>query len=423
MGLYTIHDNPTVDQQIRCQINVIVGILTRNFPEIHSIILTGGFGKGEGSVKIFDGMVKPLRDFDIVVILKKPVSRKNVEMVKRLLVNDTNQTGNYKYAQEFCIDLTVGTLNTINLFPDITTYDMKNSKVIYGKDIRQLIRWDAKDIPLRSGARLLFQKSTALIGAFSLDYIKKDVPKNLLSVFMRETSKVYVEIGGALCILAGKYDSHCLKRVEILKEIYEQTFPNLFSLIPNLVEKIDLASKHKVNPTDYPIGQDPVDYWFTARDDLCNVIKYYLNEYLHFSAVDLIEFVCLLEKNLSKEYYVPLIDNYLSTKNLIKLKFLLRQFNYAYNIKQNIDYSMLSLRNQKFSVSLLKGFSAPCIKLFSACLLTLCSIERTGTADRAVLNEALKRLSFLKLNDNTFDNNWEEARLKCLNLIDMVQIL
>jgi hypothetical protein len=124
-----------------------------------------------------------------------------------------------------------------------------------------------------------------------------------------------------------------------------------------------------------------------------------------------------------KEYYVPLIDISLSTRGFHRNKFLLRQINAAYNIKQNIDYSILALREHKFSLTLTRGISAPCIKLFSACLLTLSSLEKDGTINRENLDEALTRLSFLKLDDRTFDNRWEEARLRCLKLIDLVQII
>jgi hypothetical protein len=420
MGTYTIHNDPRVDQQIESRVNEVVGILTRNLPEVESIILTGGFGKGEGSVKISDATITPLRDFDFVVVFKRVIPSDKVRKVKELLSCPSNATNSYKYNQEFCLDLSVTTLERINLFPDVMTYDFKQSKVVYGKDVRSKIKWDTRDIPLRSGARLLFQKSIALIGALSPDYLTGRVSQSNLDVFMRETSKVYVEISGALCVLAGKYNSYCLRRVCILREIYEEHFPDLYKIAPDLVGKMEASAKYKVDPVNNPINQDPIDYWFTARDDLCNVITDYFREYLRFSAIDLIEFAALLEKNMMKEYYLPLIDNYLFAKKLPRSKFLLRQLNAAYNIKQNFDYSISALRDHRLSLSLTQGISAPCIKLFSACLLVMFSIERDGTINRENLDEALKRLSFVKLADCAFEELWEEARLKCLKLVDLL---
>ena len=200
-------------------------------------------------------------------------------------------------------------------------------------------------------------------------------------------------------------------------------FQNLHRIVPDLVEKMEASAKYKVDPANNPIDEDPIDYWFKVRDDLCNVIRYYFREYLHFSAVGLIEFAALLERNMMKEYYVPLINNYLSSRRLPRNKFLVRQLNAAYNVKQNIDYSMLALRDHKFSLSLTRGISAPCIKLFSACLLTLSSIERDGTINTENLYEALKRLSFLKLDNCASENKWEVARSKCLKLLYLVHVI
>ena len=240
---------------------------------------------------------------------------------------------------------------------------------------------------------------------------------------MRETSKVYVEISGALCILARKYDSHCLRRVSILKEIYQKHFPTLHKIAPDLVQEMEASAHYKVDPANNPITKDPIDYWFKARDDLGSVIRYYFGEYLRISAIDLVEFVALLEKNMLKEYYVALISNYLSAKKLPRSKFLLRQLNAAYNIKQNIDYSMLAVGDHKLSLSLTRGISAPCIKLFSACLPTLFSIDRDGTVNSTNLDEALRRLSFVKLADHVPENRWNEARLRCLKLLELCPLI
>ena len=184
MGIYTIHNDPLIDQQIESRLNKIVDILVKNLPNVQSIILTGGFGKGEGSVRISNGRVTPLRDFDLVVVFKKSIPRREVTKVQRMLSCESNAIENYKYNQEFCLDISATTLDNINLFPDAITYDFKASKVIYGIDLRSKIKWDSKEIPLRSGARLLFNKSTALLGSFSLNYLTGRIEKTKVDVFL-----------------------------------------------------------------------------------------------------------------------------------------------------------------------------------------------------------------------------------------------
>ena len=71
MGTYTIFNNKLVDLQIQERIDLIVGVISNNVPHIDSLILTGGFGKGEGSVVFKDDEVKPLRDFDFCIVSDK----------------------------------------------------------------------------------------------------------------------------------------------------------------------------------------------------------------------------------------------------------------------------------------------------------------------------------------------------------------
>jgi hypothetical protein len=421
MGLYTIHNEPWIDQQISFRVDEIVKVLTGNLPNIDSIILTGGFGKGEGSVRISGDTVVPLRDFDFVVIFKRSIPRESVNRVEKLLNSVSNENSDYKYNQEFSIDINATTLKNINLFPDIMTYDLKQSKVVYGQDLRSEIKWDSKDIPLRSGVRLLFQKATALVGSFSSESLNSTKDPFSSDIFLREISKVYVEISGALCVLAGKYDSRCMERVKILKEIFDSRFSDLKETVPDLIEKMTNSAMHKVDPYNFPIKRSLVDFWFTARDDLLEVTMYYLREYFGIlSTNDLVQFVALLEKNMMKNYYLPLIENYLCTKNLNRFKFLQTRLNSAYNLKKNIDYSILASREHHFSLSLVNGISAPDIKLFSACLLTLFAINKNGSIDDNNLNSALKRLSFVKLDDRGYQNNWDIAKYKCLKLLSLL---
>ena len=263
--------------------------------------------------------------------------------------------------------------------------------------------------------------STALLGSFSFKYVSEGVPRERVDIFLRETSKSYVEISSALCILAGRYDSHCLRRVEILKEIYPNIFPDLYEIIPDLVRKIAASAAFKVDSVNNPINVNPVDYWFTTRNDLLNVTLYYFSKYLHISTIDLIEFTDLLEKRMLIEYYAPLINNYLLTKKLPRSNSLLQALNIAYNIKQNINYSILALKEHKFSFSLIKGIASPCIKAFSAFLLALFSINEDGTFNSVNLEEAIKKTNFVKLANCTPANRWEEAKMSCLKLLDLSQ--
>ena len=422
MGTFTIHDDKLVDLQIQERIDVIVSFITKNVPQVDSLILTGGFGKGEGSVVITDGKVRPLRDFDFVIVSNKKVSHDHIQNIKGLLDQDS-QGDNYRYNKEFSIDISTTSLDNINIFPDVMTYDLKNSKVVYGEDVRKQIRWNAKDIPLRSGARLLFQKSTALIGVLSSNYLSDGVPESLKETFMREVSKVYIEIGSVLCILIGQYDSHCSIRANILNRTYKMSFPELFAQIPALSDKINKATQHKLNPSlSIYGGYDPISYWFETRDDLGEVMKYFFRIYCGFSFDNWLNFSQNIKQCHSRKYFPPLIKNYLEYNHFPNPDTLVFMLNVLFNINENLKYMQSISREPhlKYDLSKLLSVSAPAIRLYSICPLLLFSIDKDGSFDESYLDEAFESTYFTYTQNNPIYNKWEMARLMTLEMLQKI---
>jgi len=423
-GKYTISDDPRVDTQIEARLGRIVQTLVRGIPNIESIILTGGFGKGEGSFKVCNTTVRPLRDFDLIVILSKHANlRRSVRAARQLNLGGIGALTEYKYGTEFSVDVHVTTLDHMNLYPDIVTFDSKKSHVIFGTDLRNEIRWKATDIPLRTGARLLFQKSTALIGGLSYEYVcQQDIPTSLKEVFLRETSKVYVEIGAALCILTNTYDAHASKRVNILRHIYRREFRQLFEVIPDLVDSMDSSTKYKLDPVSNPINQDPTDYWFKTRDVLGEVMKHYFKRYLGLSFSDWITYSRLLNRGLARNYYVPLIENYLRTRKMPSNEQAVALLNLLYNLKESFDQMIAHHDKYGPSLILTKGSPSPAIRVFSVCPLIMFGINRDASINHSLVDEALKQLDFVKLGTHP-GNPWEEARLKCVKMVNILSFL
>ena len=422
MGKYTIHDDKLVDFQIQERIDVIVSDIIKNVPHVESLILTGGFGKGEGSAIISNGKVRPLRDFDFVIVSDKKVSHDCIRNVKELLVQDS-QCDAYKYNKEFSIDISTTSLDNINIFPDVMTYDLKNSKVVYGEDIRKKIRWNAEDIPLRSGARLLFQKSTALIGVLPSNYLSDGVPESLKNIFMREVSKVYIEIGSVLCILIGQYDSHCSTRADILNSTYETSFPELFAQMPTLSDKISKSTQYKLNPLlSVYENYDPISFWFETRNDLGEVIKYFFSIYCGFPFDNWLSFSQNIKRWYPRKYFPPLIKNYLEYNNFPKPDALVTIFNVLFNINENLKYMQSIYREPylKYNLSKMFSVSAPAIRLYSICPLLLFSIDKDGNFDENYLDKAIESTYFTYTQSNPICNKWEMVRLMALEMLQKI---
>jgi hypothetical protein len=427
MGKYTILEDPKVDEYIDGYLKKVVDALLEDLSGIRSIILAGGFGKGEGSVLIDSEGVKPLRDFDIVVVFREKTP--SVKFMKNVQEKLQNKFGSMKVQDEYYLyndlipEIKPTTLQNINSLPDIFTYDLKHCQVIYGEDLRSQIKWDLKDLPLRTNARALFQKAIALIGAFHSEYLNEEIPHELRDSFLRETSRAYIEICVGLCLLAQRYDSSCIRRLEALKEIYKTEFADLHEKIPDLVEKIDASTKYKLNPGNNKISTDLLDYWFETRDDLGEVIQYYYSKYLNIPFENWVQFSNALEKNLTRKYYLPVIDAFLKNRNLPANYFVLNLSNFLFNIKENLDYSRLAFEERHLSIPLFGGLSSPVIKVFSTTPLVLFSVNRDGSVNSKFIDIALRKLKFVKLNKKEHKTTWEEARSKFLRLVFSVNMI
>ena len=65
---------PDVDKQIYEMLMRSVGIILEDIPETISVVLYGGFGRGEGSVRIIKDRVFPANDFDLYIIVKSKIA-------------------------------------------------------------------------------------------------------------------------------------------------------------------------------------------------------------------------------------------------------------------------------------------------------------------------------------------------------------
>ena len=90
MGKYTILEDNRIDEYIDSYLEKIVEVIFEFVPHknIRSIILGGSFGKGDGSVIVDALGVKPQRDFDLGIIMRRRVPPVYVvELLKKRLAN------------------------------------------------------------------------------------------------------------------------------------------------------------------------------------------------------------------------------------------------------------------------------------------------------------------------------------------------
>jgi hypothetical protein len=66
LGRFIVYNDQWIDAQIQTQLDVIVKKIAAALPNRDiPIALSGGFGRGEGSIRASENRVTPLKDYDI----------------------------------------------------------------------------------------------------------------------------------------------------------------------------------------------------------------------------------------------------------------------------------------------------------------------------------------------------------------------
>jgi hypothetical protein len=198
MGIYTILDNNEIDMEVQRILNAAVREI-RNAIDAIAIILTGSFGRGEGTFISQNNKFALSSDFEICVVAE---GLKNRETCKILTE---------KLSKQLCADISIAWVTPERItknkngnatfgrsHPSILTYELKSgSKILYGQDVLSQNLTDPTKIPLWEGLRLLFNRmAESLVEQPSSDnqpYAEKWINKTLLACgdFLLLDKKLY----------------------------------------------------------------------------------------------------------------------------------------------------------------------------------------------------------------------------------------
>lgn len=420
---YVQCQDASVNEQIDLQLHLVTKAILKNMTNVRSIIIAGGFGKGEGSVKLTKGgKVRCLRDFDIVCIVDRKPNSKAVDelhdQIYKSLGLKNPESSVFGRAQSFMIDLKFLRKDDL-IYPDIYFYDLKAaSQILWGEDVRGLIPWTKKDVPLSSGLRLLFEKVCGLLGHFSIAYVQGKTPtyqekESLLS----ECRKTFIEIGTALCILAGKYEPKYAQRAKVLENFYATQFPELARVLPELPKKVIEYTDLRLRSYSIKNCEDPVELWFSAQSYLKETFKFYLKSYTGKSMSDWNTLPNLM-RTVAREYYKPFLGPLLQTRLHFSSRFILDLATFLYQGLTNLEYAYVVALNKEGTPLrlLLKWYISPSLKYFTAGAMLLFSLNRDTTIEKSLLKSAAKELrNCIPVEFSSFDTSgWEELRCRLL---------
>jgi len=181
-----------------------------------SIILYGGYGRGEGSWVWYNNEIcAPYNDYDILMILEKKIPEKIIKSIRKKLAQDIGIRW---------VDIGQKTPKELKkLRPSIYNYDLKYaSKVIYGEEyiLDQIPHIDVSKLPLEEGNILFKVRIWTFIGSLDVNGFDVSLSGDDSRFFRNQMAKAILAVVDILLLQKGAYDSSYGIRVKRLKNLY-----------------------------------------------------------------------------------------------------------------------------------------------------------------------------------------------------------
>jgi len=233
---YTLHNNTVIEQKVAQDITSIKEKIVAEGKRwgIVSLILYGGFGRGEGSVVVEGDNIRPLNDYDFLAVSRHPLP--NYLSFKRFIQGLDSRVSGYT------IDVMIRPLWFMKRrHPSVFYYELKNSgKVLWGRDVLSLIpQIEAGDIPLSDGIRTLFNRLMSLLEAYGVE-------DNKLVIY--QCNKAVLTCMEILLLKAKRYHWSYKERLSVFKSIFEKSFPDLYRDMPDFIDIVERATQFKLFP-------------------------------------------------------------------------------------------------------------------------------------------------------------------------------
>lgn len=419
--MYTSLNDPVVEESLAKQLTIIINGIVETYGADTTIILAGGFGRGEGSVRLLGRKtIVPLHDFDIYAITARKVDAKIHTVMEEKIYAQLGKTiGPELTPDKFALAVEVIPLKSISRIPpDISAYELKAaSTVLHGPDVRQLIPVTRENVTLASGAITLFHRTTALLKNVEPEFLaQRRYPEERILDSIYECCKVYTEICTALSLLGGFYYPRYRERASRLPDFYK-VFPELSKLIPDLPEKVRAHTDMKLQSDFSPIIKHPVEEWREARHNLEITMCYFLSKMFN---VDFSPEWADMYKRVEKRFRPIFFQDYLASY-LARMKIaaspVVRAANAAFQAYDYISFKRRVKEDGKVPSKALISFTSPLQHVYLASGSVLFSLGDDGMIKDDLLRigeDYLMRVFGGDKSKPSGIESWKHARDECV---------
>lgn len=418
---YTPLDDPLINKKIELDLlTVCEGVLGAVTPV--SVILFGGYGRGEGSATVRDNQAVILKDYDILLVINQRIAPSTIYEISEVI---HRRLGLSNPLDSVSMDLYSGvhlmqfTRNDLMYFRDVKAYEIKvASKLLWGEDIREQMPLSRADLSPWSGIRFLFGKATGMLETFSLDFLSRKPDRDAGERMIYECCKAYLDMGTLLTLMSGTYEPSYSGRTRVLVRSFAGLFPALSKEMPHFPQRLQHFTDLKLSPTsDKYDATEPVGLWFETRRDLGTILTHYMSQYLRRSFDDWPELFQEYNRRMKTDavqemagYYV---EKRLGITNRILVNVLARIASFAYQKQFSARYALRLYRNGKVVLPRVL-LESPISTISVSGFLLLFSLRRDGTLDKGLFDAfvgCLRRVYPVEISGSTDVEKWREGRL------------
>jgi hypothetical protein len=253
--MYTLVDTPELVAHIQKDLDLIVARLRDRYKgNLVSVLLCGGYGRGEGSVIDQDGIDVPYNDYDILIVTKRRVSSSTLSDFGEVLAGELGIR---------FVDLGAITRSRLNKMPQtVFVRDLFVSQLLWGDDVRGLLPVvNPETLPMEEARVLLRNRLICFFeltpeAFFQQKTLKEDAHRRLVL----QLAKAGIAVHLASLIERGKYHSSYAQQMELVGDAVLRT-----------------AYEVKLGLKD-PMDVDVSSFWFAMRDRYLSACDQYLDD-------------------------------------------------------------------------------------------------------------------------------------------------
>jgi hypothetical protein len=260
---FSISTNPDIGAVVQNHLDLMVEEIRQTAPGTQAVILTGAFGRGEGSVLCSEGPPRPLNDYDVLVACDEGF-RPHLKFLGKTL------------AARIGIDyVDLGPLDP-NWFDKLCltmfTFDLKyGSETLWGDGslLESIPRFAPSEIPLEEGYKLLQNRISGLLIGLRPNLFSSPHRTPSESFFLiHQIVKAAIAIGDFHLLTIGEYCSSYRQRLERLFSLR-----HALDIDQDLISLLERAYKFKLLP-DYSALSPADSFLFSLLPHLKSCILF-----------------------------------------------------------------------------------------------------------------------------------------------------